>query len=29
MAVLMRRLKPQAPIGDITEEITAPLSQTA
>ena len=29
MAVLMGRLKPQAPIGDITEEMTAPLSHTA
>ena len=29
IAVLMRRLKPQAPIGDMTEEMTAPLSQTA
>ena len=29
MAVLMRRIKPQEPIGDMTEEITAQLSQTA
>ncbi len=29
MAILMKRLKPQAPIGDMTEEMTAPLSQTA
>ena len=29
MAILMRRFKPQEPIGDMTQEITAPLSQTA
>ena len=29
MAILMRRFKPQKPIGDMTQEITAPLSQTA
>ena len=29
MAVLMRRIKAQEPIGDMTEEITAQLSQTA
>ena len=28
-AILMRRFKPQEPIGDMTQEITAPLSQTA
>ena len=29
MAVLMKRYKPGSPIGDMTEEMTAPLSQTA
>jgi len=29
MAVLMRRFRPQAPIGDVTKEMTTPLSQTA
>jgi HAE1 family hydrophobic/amphiphilic exporter-1 len=29
MAILMRRFKSQEPIGDMTQEITAPLSQTA
>ncbi|MDC3057763.1 efflux RND transporter permease subunit [Litorivicinus sp.] len=29
MAVLMKRYKPGSPIGDITEELTAPLSQRA
>ena len=29
MAVLMKRFQPASPIGDTTEEMTTPLSQTA
>jgi hypothetical protein len=29
LAVLMKRFQPTSPMGDVTEEMTAPLSQTA